>query len=212
MENQDFSFDQSSSEAEPLTLPHFDDEATLQSARPVVPLHEVRQASRIRQRMLLAGALCVAAVVGAVTASLFFRESEPAPETEISTTVENEPAESADFVTPSGEATGANVNPGGAVSSGEPTATSRAGNVQPETESKVRATQNRTSRNERQTTTVLEQPRVVSDDEVSANEGDSRRERRREARRLRRERRMDDRRNSDGLVHIREIFEGSPRP
>ncbi len=64
MENRVLALNDSLAEEEPLTLPHFDDEATVQSARPVVPLHEVRRASRSKNKMLLGAALCLAALVG----------------------------------------------------------------------------------------------------------------------------------------------------
>lgn len=57
---------------EPLSLPHFDEEATLLSARPVVPLHEVRAETRSKGRLLFASTIVAAVVLGALGASLLF--------------------------------------------------------------------------------------------------------------------------------------------
>ena len=78
---------------EPLSLPHFDEEATLQSARPVVPLHEVKAQGRSRRRWLLGGALALAATLGAVTASLIYSQgSQPEEASVIDTNADSTPA------------------------------------------------------------------------------------------------------------------------
>ena len=122
----------------------------------------------------------------------------------------------ADFVSPSGEASGSSVNPGEAATS------------IPDPE-RVEATSERTQETSKsgvsvrkqtlQNTVRKESDRAVSpgvdqdrEDEILADEMEFRREQRREARRLRRERRVNERNSGEGLTRIREIFEGSPRP
>jgi hypothetical protein len=55
-----------------LTEPHFDDEATILSARPVVPLDEVRS-DRRHDRLRLAMIICAALLVGGFGATLIYR-------------------------------------------------------------------------------------------------------------------------------------------
>ncbi|HEU4477305.1 MAG TPA: hypothetical protein VFR80_02230 [Pyrinomonadaceae bacterium] len=210
MENKDFSFDQSMSEAEPLTLPHFDDEATVQSARPVVPLHEVKRIALTRRNIVLGAALCLAAVVGALVASIIYSQpSQRAPEEAAATIPDT--TDSEDFVAPSGEASGSTVNPEDAVASNTETAASdEADSERPVNRviSRDRQPKIANPRVEKQPDLVVSQPKIQDrgDLDVRAEE-ELLREQRREARRARRERRA-----NDGLTRIREIFEGSPRP
>lgn len=212
MENQHFSFDQSTSEAEPLTLPHFDDEATVQSARPVVPLHEVRRVALTRRNIFLGVALCLAAVVGALVASLIYSQpTQRAPEAATASIPEANTTDSEDFVAPSGEASGSTVNPQDAVASNtETTSSDEADSQRPVNRVISRDRQPRIGnpRVEKRPDLVISQPKIEdrSDLDVRAEE-EMLRAQRREARRARRERRA-----NDGLTRIREIFEGSPRP
>ena len=212
MENKDFSFDQSTSEAEPLTLPHFDDEATVQSARPVVPLHEVKRVALTRRNIFLGAALCLAAVVGALVASLIYsQETQRAPEAATATIPDSSATDSEDFVAPSGEASGSTVNPEDAVASNtEPASSNEADSERPVNRVTSRDRQPRTanSRIAKQPDRVVSQPKIEDRSDLDDRaEEDMRRELRREARRARRERLA-----NDGLTRIREIFEGSPRP
>ncbi|HKR59534.1 MAG TPA: hypothetical protein VJS64_07350 [Pyrinomonadaceae bacterium] len=209
MENQDFSLDLS--EEEPLTLPHFDDEETIQSARPVVPLHEVERASRTKHRLLLAGALCAATLVGALTASLITGPRR----VQDSRTANNEgtPITSGDFVAPSSEGGGATVNPNEAIMlDSDATSSTDDSRVESGVRS-VRRQQTQIARATKKVEKVAQAPQVPEpDDESVSSDGESQRESWREARRLRRERRINARRAGDGLTRIQEIFEGSPRP
>ena len=214
MENRDLALDDSFAEEESLTLPHFDDEATVQSARPVVPLHEVRRASRSKQKMLLGAALCLAAIVGAIAASLLFSDhAQPVEESTTSAVPESSEKASNSFITPSGEASGATVDPNETVAVDRSGATTASAEEVVEAQSSPPVSRQQPIRNTRVSRPV-ERPveKVVSrpEPEVEDREADeraARREERREARRLRRERRA-----GDGLTRIREIFEGSPRP
>ncbi|MFN2530761.1 MAG: hypothetical protein ABR555_05660 [Pyrinomonadaceae bacterium] len=51
-----------------LDEPQFDDERTIQSARPVVPLETISESHRLRRRFALGGALLVALALGALAA------------------------------------------------------------------------------------------------------------------------------------------------
>jgi hypothetical protein len=207
MENLDFSRDQSEIE---LTLPHFDDEETIQSARPVVPLHEVKRASQTKQRLLLGGALCVAAVVGALTASWI---GGPQPVQEPSTATNETSPLRADFVTPSSEAGGATVDPNEAVALESEATDNGAGDLTVESNAPtVRRPLNKNTRTPQKVEKAIPPQVSDSDSESVFSDEDLLRERRREERRLRRERRIEERRSDDGLTRIREIFEGSPRP
>lgn len=215
MENRDLVPEDSLAEDEPLTLPHFDDEATVQSARPVVPLEEVRRAFRSKQKMLLGAALCLAAIVGAVAASLVFSDrAQPVEETATATiTPESSEQISNGFIAPSGEAIGATVDPNETVAVGTAAATADPANEKPEVQNVPRVVRQQPVKNSRVSKPV---EKAVSSPEPEAEDREAdervaqreeRLEERREARRLRRERRAD-----DGLTRIREIFEGSPRP
>ena len=57
-----------------LSEPHFDDEATVLSARPVVPLHKVRAGARSGRRLGFALAILVALLVGAFGATLIYQQ------------------------------------------------------------------------------------------------------------------------------------------
>lgn len=58
----------STSNRTPVPPPHFDDERTVQSARPVVPLEQINAKVRNRRYWLLAGALTIAMMLGAASA------------------------------------------------------------------------------------------------------------------------------------------------
>lgn len=212
MEKEHFSVDHSTSEEEPLTLPHFDDERTLQSARPVVPLHDVKRAELTRRHVFLGAALCLAAVVGAVVASLIYSQpAQPAPEAVTATIPDATVPTSADFVTPSGEASGSAVNPQD-VAAPNPEISARSNDDGERTvrraDSRNRQAIARNPQVERQSEQAVNESRVQDRSELDFRaQEEMLRQQRREARRARRERRA-----SNGLTRIREIFEGSPRP
>lgn len=210
MENRDLALDDSLAGEEPLTLPHFDDEATVQSARPVVPLKEVRRASRSKQRMLLGAALCLAGIVGAVAASLVFSDrGQPVEESATATIPESSEVPSTGFITPSGEASGATVDPNETVAIDTAAAATERTDDRVKVPSSPSVSRQQPIRNSgvsKPVEKIVSMPEPEFEDR-EAEERAARREERREARRLRRERRA-----GDGLTRIREIFEGSPRP
>jgi hypothetical protein len=77
--------------------PHFDDELTLQSARPVVPLESIEAKERHRRHWVLGGAFALAMMLGAASAllaSYLKLRNVPTVATEISE-VETPPVEAA---------------------------------------------------------------------------------------------------------------------
>jgi hypothetical protein len=214
MEHRTVSNDYSQAEADSLTLPHFDEEVTVQSARPVVPLYQVQRGTHSPHRLILVAALCLAALIGAVTASVIYQRSTQSQEP---ATAATSPAESAaTFIAPSGEASGASVNPDEAVAldkAPEPV-------IPDDDQIEVERVGSKASQPKLQNRTSPKHPQVAVrqsqvPDQSEHNfflEEEAWRERRREARQLRRERRLEERRRADGSTRIREIFEGSPRP
>jgi hypothetical protein len=57
-------------EVQPVTQPNFDDDRTVQSARPVVPLERIEAKERHRSRWVLGGAFALAMMLGAASALL----------------------------------------------------------------------------------------------------------------------------------------------
>lgn len=195
-------FDRSVEDRTPVQ-PNFDDERTLLSARPVVPLEIINARLKNRRYWLLAGALAIAMILGAgsalVAAYLKFR-SVPEAATEIPhdeiTTAPLAVAESVPSESPVTEET-----------TEEPAATA----VEPKQSTvKHRTVVRRTP--------DLDEPRndpkVDEEDELNRIRDavlyDQWQERR--ARRVRRERRRLDRYNHRDLSNLDEIFEGRKKP
>src|SRR5215217_6949045 len=75
--------------------PHFDDERTVLSARPVVPLEKIETKVRHRRQWLLGGAFAIAMLLGAASALLgayWKLRSAPEAATEVSEPVDPAPA------------------------------------------------------------------------------------------------------------------------
>lgn len=68
MEMKEHTSDRSFETFVPPSQPHFDDERTLLSARPVVPLERIDAKQRHRRHWLLGGAFAIAMMLGATTA------------------------------------------------------------------------------------------------------------------------------------------------
>ena len=69
-----------------LAEPHFDDEATLLSARPVVPLQKLKAEERSGKRLVLAVAMAGSLMVGALGATLIYKLSRQEPSTALVST------------------------------------------------------------------------------------------------------------------------------
>jgi len=57
-----------------LSEPHFDEEATLLSARPVVPLHDVRPKTLSERRLVLGLAMAISIMAGVLGATLIYKQ------------------------------------------------------------------------------------------------------------------------------------------
>jgi hypothetical protein len=201
-----------------LSEPHFEEEATLLSARSVVPLHEVKAKERAGRRLTFSLALIAALIVGALGATLIYKQRGQTPATatvETSAAAFNEVAPEASSTTPSG---GATSDSAAATSK----ALENASEVSKREERNVAAT-----RPMKPTALVVrsagsaKETEITRDEDVNSGERKAeRRAQRMEAWRLRREaehqarREWRDRRmqRSDDLLRIREIFEGTRRP
>lgn len=200
-----------------LSEPHFEEEATLLSARPVVPLHEVKAEERSSKRLTIGLALVAALVVGALGATLVYKQRSQTAVTAIeesTTPAANEQA-----------ATDPSTNAvAGGIVADQPQVSSEVAKIP--SESAVRNAPNAAARPSKPVTTVVRSSGsnntvVPKPDETDLEEErEARRAERKEARRLRREAEreayQDGRprraRRSDDLLRIREIFEGRRRP
>ncbi|MDQ3665679.1 MAG: hypothetical protein M3410_03600 [Acidobacteriota bacterium] len=70
------SIDNSAVPYQALPLPHFDEDATLLSARPVVPLYEVKTEPRSKRRAIFGLTILAAILVGAIGATLLLMQGE----------------------------------------------------------------------------------------------------------------------------------------
>ncbi len=196
-----------------LTEPHFDEEATVLSARPVVPLEEIKEAPS-RKHLAFGLSIVASLIVGGLAATFILKQRWQKPATEITgAAIAGSGANATDSAAsaPSGGEVKENLTANPEVS-----AASEDKDSQVKVTSPIKRSQTRTVQ------PILPNP----EDEKAALEEISRAERRemrRAARleewRLRRQeargagdfgRRR--RRSSDDLLRIREIFEGSRRP
>jgi len=197
-----------------LSEPHFDEEATLLSARPVVPLGDVRAAARSGRRLAFGLAMVVAVMAGAFGATLIHKQSGQKQATAIveTGTPLPEPA------VPEGQPLSVAA---GAIS--DSPASSVAENVDdvamPEVHKDGATTETRKSA---PLFSAKSGPKETPQNGAGnqPDERELRRAERMEARRLRRNAEREAKReargrksqSSDDLFRIREIFEGSPRP
>ena len=187
--------------------PHFDDERTLLSARPVVSLEKIEAKARHRRQWFLGGAFAIAMLLGAASAlvaSYLKLRNVPQTATELSVEPEIAPApvevaEGAPLETP--------------VVESENLETSETEPVTPKKESATRrrtvaAPHNTEPVDDRDTRPVSEEDELERIREAVLY--DQWQERR--ARRVRRERRRAERYNHRDLSNLNEIFEGRRRP
>jgi len=234
MERKYMSLNQPIASPEPLSLPRFDEEATLLSARPVVPLHEVRAATRSRRLLNFASTIVAAAVVGTVGTSLLFMPGDKQtsnvaegehslaanPGSDSSQQIQSDPFHDTSGTSPAGQAvqfgesaTLTALTKGHTDQTTAVAPTSRKSSINREqatrTSNALRPTRTKTSPHTSAQTTLAAQN---NDDDLEMDERRLRREERRDAWRLRRERINSRQQSSDDLMRIREIFEGVPRP
>jgi hypothetical protein len=212
-----------------LSEPHFDEEATILSARPVVPLHEIKATDRSSKRLTFGLALIAALMIGALGATLIYRQRGQVATTETVETAVPETSEGNEA------AAGASVSDAGGGAAETP-ASAVAGSA-PKTSDALPSDSrdSAAARPRKLATSVVQSPAKSADpwrteakndeaknDEVSDLEAirAQRRAERIEARRQRRQAQREvwgevrSRRvqQSDDLLRIREIFEGPRRP
>ena len=191
--------------ASPLAEPHFDEEATLLSARPVVPLDEVKTEVLFRKRVLFGLAMVGSLTLGALATSLIYKQRGNGQSTAISTAVPgvagiaSQKAVSSPETANEGEASGSVALPGAA----GPTVDQKS--VQPVNPS---ADSNVIEPKPEESLTQLEEDRELT----RAERINARHLRLRSERQERREINARRRKSSDEVLRIREIFEGPARP
>jgi hypothetical protein len=208
MEKNYSSEDQSPFFDSTLSLPHFDEDATLLSARPVVPLHKLKAETRSRRTLIFGLTILTAILLGGIIATLLLMQS--------GTNSQSAEAEASQpTVSPSGAAAGSAFE---SAEAGRPIAS------EPDEEPKAREfpSARDSSIKKRPTASIsrrsVKPARVGSpaherDDDLENEDRELRRaERRDERREAKRQRRERHERRGDDLLRIREIFEGLPRP
>lgn len=191
---------QYSNGALPLTEPHFAEEATLLSARRVVPLQDVKADERSRRRLFIGLAMACSIVVGALGATLIYKQQGQQSSGAIGSNAV--PGAAAAALDKSGSVMAEEV--GGAVTGTLP----QAGAVTVDKRSVSRSATATVETKRRKPS-----PQQLDEGELSRPERiDARRLKRRFDREASREAGGRQRRPADDLLRIREIFEGPSRP
>jgi len=183
--------------------PHFDEEATVLSARPVVPLQEIKAEEQSRKRLIVGLAMACSLTMGALAATLIYKQRGEGQSTAISTAVPG----AAGIVVNDPASSSATAEVGGGAAAGTPeTGASTA------EEKSVPSVSSSTA----STAVELQQkknlPQLVDERELTRAERiDARRLRRRLERQEWRESGGRERKSSDDLLRIRDIFEGPSR-
>jgi hypothetical protein len=191
----------------PPSEPHFDDERTLLSARPVESLEKIDARVRHRRRWFLSGAFAIAMMLGAASAllaSYFKLRNVPSAPAEVSEEVDAAPAplavaEAAAAETPNVESVDSVAEPTPAVTPKKESALKHRTIV-------ARSNPQRAEPSDTQLNEDKELQRIRQ--AVLVDEWQERRARRVE----RRERRREQRYNHRDLSNLDEIFEGRRRP
>ena len=191
--------------------PHFDDEQTLLSARPVVPLEKIEAKARHRRQWFLGGAFAIAMMLGAASAlvaSYLKLRNVPQSATELTVEPDVAPApvavaEAAPVETPLVE--GENLEN----SETPPVTPKKELAVRPRTVAAPHNTEPVEDRDSRRVSGASEEDELERiRDAVLYDQWEERRARRA----LRRERRRAERYNHRDLSNLNEIFEGRRRP
>jgi hypothetical protein len=188
----------------PLSEPHFD-EATLLSARPVVALEEIRSEERSRKRLLFGLAIACSLALGALSATLLYKNSGQAAATAITEAAPGAAGIAVDApvasIAESVDATANGISP-----------KSEAATPAPAVPRKPLPSVSRSSPAvEKKSKTPM--PAQIDERERTWDDRFyERRLRRMSERGAKRESRRGQRRSSDDLLRIRDIFEGPRRP
>ena len=209
----------------PVSQPHFVEERTLLSARPVVPLEQVKTRERSRRGLVLTSAIALSLLLGACTALAIVyvqqRQSmrPAASRSQSDPTAQNESGQ----VTAPSAAVEVTADVEKATASTGASIRSGAANTTPEQDKRAVVVNASNTENRRiatvpsaKTSRQNEVPVVdagTDESDPKLNDREMRRDERREARRVWREEIRQRRVNSgDDLFRIREIFEGRRRP
>lgn len=211
MENNFSRTDEAQAFQADLSLPHFDEDATILSARPVIPLHEVKAETRSR-RVIFGLTILAAILLGAISATLLLMQTGNNTKSATDAAV-NQP------IAPASGAAGGAASESADASilefeePDEKPQPAKAPGVDNSPNSSIakrtaEPTQRRPSRSVKMSSSDRHVDVNIENDEIEL-----RRAERREARRAaRRENRRHREQTVDDLLRIREIFEGSPRP
>ena len=217
-----------------LDEPHFDEEATILAARPVVPLDEVKTEGRSKAGAVLALAIGGGLLIGLLAATLIYRylDANQVPQRE-TTTVAEQPASQVgeQMVNPLPSPAGGAVVDDSSVRSIDDSAVTIVEDAKPADDTETREPEPEVEERkpvktqDRAPDVEPRQPIVVRESTPPADEekGDeaargvrraARQEERRERRAVRETRRQERQSNqtADDLTRIREIFEGAPKP
>lgn len=187
----------------PLVEPHFDEEATLLSAQPVVPLQQIKSEERARRGLILGAIIACSLAVGGLGAAFIYKRSGQ----ESSTAIVSKAAPGAAGISPDEPVAAVAEAVGGG-----------AAGMSPESVTAPEPTKSVPPVSHRAVATVVDTkrkrplpPQVQERDLTRAEPIDEWRLRRRSEREAWRESRRRQRR-SDELLRIRDIFEGPSRP
>jgi hypothetical protein len=183
-------------EGEPLAEPHFDDEATLLSARPVVPLQEIRAEERSGKRLAVGAAMVFSLLVGAVGATLIYKQRGQGQATAI-----------VNAAVPSVDGLAVDESDTSVAENAQDAAAGILQEADSPTPDKALA-----SPVAKSSSVEANKRHQVESGLLRAQRIESRRFRRESTRKAQKEERARRSKSSDGLLRIREIFEGSPRP
>jgi len=195
-----------------LPEPHFDEEATVLSARPVVPLDEVearRSKVSFPRPWILGAALIGALLVGIFASALYYSRSEG--ESKLSQGMElTAGVEGRNEETPEGFSGPVSSQP--QVEVAKAVEAKKSTPVIPQPAQSERASAGPEKKAQPRLVAVLREKKSndSADDETEEDRKAARREARKDRRRTEREGR--NRRSADELFRIRDIFEGAPRP
>lgn len=191
--------------AGPFGEPHFDEEATVLSARPVVPLQEIKAEEQSRKRLIVGLAMACSLMMGALAATLIYKQRGEGQSTAISTAV---PGAAGIVVVDDPTSSPATAEVGGGAAVGtlpETGATTAEKKLVPSVSSSTASPAVELQRKKNL-------PQQVDERELTRAERiDARRLRRRLERQEWRESGGRQRKASDDLLRIRDIFEGPSR-
>jgi hypothetical protein len=193
-------------ESEQLTSPHFDDEATLISARKVVPLDEVAQKPFVKSKMAQHLSLAMVGVLGLLVAIGLY--SYVRPESDVTHTELNAKTGSESVAR---KADGGTLQP---VTKSDSDSDAPADSDQTVSKTAAHSTEKIKVKDKVAETPVPARVSPSEDEQTEIEDWQVRREMRREARRQERQAMRERRRREfrDDIFRVRDLFEGRNRP